>query len=38
VNLANPGGLATLEALYGENPADRAVAAIVAWRGCNTGA
>jgi len=30
VNLANPGGLATLEALYGEDPADRAVAAVVA--------
>jgi len=31
VNLANPGGLATLEALYGEDPSDRVVAAISAW-------
>jgi hypothetical protein len=33
VNLANPGGLATLEALYGEDPTASAVQAICAWRG-----
>lgn len=32
VNLANPGGLATLAALYGDDPAARVVAAICAWR------
>jgi len=37
VNLANPGGLATLEALYGEDPADRVVAAIAEWRGSGPG-
>ena len=32
VNLANPGGLATLEELYGKDPSDRVVAALTAWR------
>lgn len=33
VNLANPGGLATLAHLYGGDPAAEAVEAIIAWRG-----
>lgn len=32
VNLANPGGLATLESLYGEDPTDEVVSAIRRWR------
>lgn len=33
VNLANPGGLGTLHALYGKDPAPDVVAALAAWRG-----
>jgi glutathione synthase len=33
VNLANPGGLATLESLYGEDPTAAVVKAICNWRG-----
>jgi glutathione synthase len=33
VNLANPGGLATLASLYGDDPAAQAVDAICTWRG-----
>ena len=33
VNLANPGGLATLASLYGEEPSGRVVSAICRWRG-----
>ncbi len=33
VNVANPGGLMTLEALYGHDPAGEVVRAILEWRG-----
>lgn len=33
VNLANPGGLATLQALYGTDPAGSVVEALCRWRG-----